>query len=98
MVLRNGLAQTMPARALRVGDEVQTTLGVEVLIDVQTQEAALVEIVEIQFEPDLPVEAFHSTILSKGLGWPKTRRGHGNRRCHDSDEVLSIPCTETSLQ
>jgi len=92
MVERGPHAQTMPAVQLRVGDRVYST-GEErkELVEIRelTEE---VQVVQVRFMPDEPVEVFMPPILSKGHGWCRsTRRGHGNA---DTADVVSIPETE----
>lgn len=89
VVQRRSGPQTVQASGLRVGDQVLIgSGGSEELIHVEPYTAS-VEIVQILFTPDEPVEALHpprSGVLSKGHGFAKTRRG---ARKHTADRAPS---------
>jgi len=89
MIQRGRFEQTIPAGSLQQGDHVHCSGGrLEELVSVRavTEE---VEVIEVRFHPDEPVEAFCPAILSKGHGWPRTTRRSKCRR-RNSDEEISI--------
>lgn len=96
MVQRTSGPQTVAAGALKVGDEVLVAAGhTESLVAVTSMQECL-EIVEVAFSPDEAVEVFEPLqpgILSKGHGYPKTRRG---KKASLASSRISIPGTEDS--
>lgn len=96
MVQRTGGPQTLPAGRLEPGEDVLTSGGqVEKLLQARPFKT-YAEIVEVTFNPDEPVEAFHPpmpAILSKGQGRPKTLR-RPNKAVHSGVERQSIPDTD----
>eukprot|EP00928_Gymnodinium_smaydae_P075526 TRINITY_DN58551_c0_g1_i1.p1 TRINITY_DN58551_c0_g1~~TRINITY_DN58551_c0_g1_i1.p1 ORF type:complete len:370 (+),score=14.13 TRINITY_DN58551_c0_g1_i1:209-1318(+) len=95
MVQRGIAPQTIPADSLRQGDRVYCSGGrFEELVSVRNVEGEH-EVVEVMFRPDLPVEVFFPSILSKGHGWPKTTR-RSSRLAGRAEDQFSIPATEDS--
>lgn len=89
MVQKGDKWQTQPAGSLHPGDHV--VVGGRRRVEELTEArkfTACESVVDIEFCPDKPVEAFppppSDTILSKGHGWPRTRRGR-NRPCESGD-------------
>jgi len=69
--------QTIPAGHLREGDPVYCSGGVILPITQIIDSREEASVVQINFHPDSPVEAFYPpqpSILSKGHGHPRTRR------------------------
>eukprot|EP00930_Biecheleria_cincta_P082715 TRINITY_DN72387_c0_g1_i1.p1 TRINITY_DN72387_c0_g1~~TRINITY_DN72387_c0_g1_i1.p1 ORF type:complete len:939 (-),score=157.98 TRINITY_DN72387_c0_g1_i1:341-2806(-) len=96
MVQRKGGPQTVPAGKLKPGESVLTSGGqVEELLQARPFKT-YAEIVEVTFNPDEPVGAFHPpmpAILSKGQGRSKTLR-RPNKAVHSGVERQSIPDTD----
>lgn len=98
MVQRGSTPQTMPACHLSEGDHVYCSgEKLQQLIEVKTYSHDL-EVVEITFKPDEPVEALCPAILSKGHGWAKTTRRSSGRKRQDAmeDDIYSVPATDDS--
>jgi len=97
MVRKGREAQTLAAGALRVGDHVLVADGrAEQLLQTKVSSEST-SVVEVAFQPDLPVAAYHPpshAILSKGHGWPKTRRGRQHRE--DRRDDISVADTDES--
>jgi hypothetical protein len=86
-------SQTVAASQVKIGDPVLCTGGrIEELLDVQTW-TEKVDIVQVAFEPDEPVEAFFPpspATLSKGHRPEKTRR---STRGQNQGDRVSLPDT-----
>jgi len=97
MVQRRSGPQTVMAGALEKGDDVMIANDqAEPLLEVAPFTES-VGVIELSFFLDEPIEAFeplHPAILSKGHGYPKTRRGP-RKKSSNAVEHDSIPDTES---
>lgn len=99
MVQRGAQRQPIRADTLCRGDSVIGGGGSAKLQKVESFTADA-RVAQITFDPDEPVEAFHSpktAILSKAHGFSKSRRGNANRRQNHPlhDIPYAFPDTES---
>jgi len=93
MVQRGAQQQSIRADILCRGDSVIVSGGVSAKLQKVESFTADARVAQITFDPDEPVEAFHSpktAILSKAHGFSKSRRGNPNRR--QNNLLHDIPC------
>jgi len=84
-VMMDDLPCSMSAESLKLGDLVLCNTGPKQLVGIRKQQARC-EIVEVVFDPDVPVEAFHKPgelILTRG----STLDRHSNSMAEEPEEV-----------
>lgn len=97
VVIRGGLQEPAPARALRMGDEVVVGHVNQTITQQPQLSMTDAPAFDIIFEPDTPVEAWNALppygILSRGSRQPRPRRNRGVASSGHFD-ADSMPCTD----